>query len=112
MIGRFAFINRGGQYRPTASYQISRCLLSRYQSGNADDPIFKADRDREKFLEYLATVTDRFSIFIHSYCLMTNHYQLLIETPQANLSAATLWLNVSYATWFNKEHKRQGPLFS
>ncbi len=42
---------------------------------------------------------------------MSNHYHLLIETPQANLSAAVQWLNVSYATWFNRKHKRQGHLF-
>lgn len=79
--------------------------------GNAGETIFKANRDREKFLEYLASAADRFSIVIHSYCLMSNHYHLLIETPQANLSAAVQWLNVSYATWFNRKRKRQGHLF-
>ncbi|MEA3362950.1 MAG: transposase [Thermodesulfobacteriota bacterium] len=79
--------------------------------GNAGANIFKANRDREVFLAYLETAVERFGIVIHSYCLMTNHYHLLIETPQANLSATIQWLNVSYATWFNKKRKRQGHLF-
>ncbi len=79
--------------------------------GNAGEVIYTTNRDSEKFLEYLATATERFSIVIHSYCLMSNHYHLLIETPEANLSAAIQWLNVSYATYFNRKHKRQGHLF-
>ena len=79
--------------------------------GNAGEIIFKSNRDREKFLEYLEKAVDRFGIVIHSYCLMSNHYHLLIETPNANLSAAIQWLNVSYATYFNKKRNRQGHLF-
>lgn len=79
--------------------------------GNAGETIFKSNRDHEKFLEYLAMATERFSIVIHSYCLMKNHYHLLIETPESNLSAAIQWLNVCYATYFNKKRKRQGHLF-
>ena len=47
---------------------------------------FKNDRDKEKFLEYLDKAAERFSIIIHTYCLMSNHYHLLVETPEANLS--------------------------
>lgn len=79
--------------------------------GNAGESIFKSNRDYEKFLEYLATAADRFAIVIHSYCLMTNHYHLLVETPEANLSAAIQWLNVSYATYFNRKRNRHGHLF-
>ncbi|MEA3363570.1 MAG: transposase [Thermodesulfobacteriota bacterium] len=79
--------------------------------GNAGENIFKANRDREAFLSYLEATAERFGIIIYSYCLMTNHYHLLIETPQANLSAAIQWLNVSYATWFNKKRRRRGHLF-
>ena len=67
--------------------------------GNAGGDIFKSLRDREKFLEYLEAATSRFSIRIHTYCLMTNHYHLLVETPVANLSRAIQWLNVSYAVY-------------
>jgi len=79
--------------------------------GNAGEDIFYTIRDREKFLEYLEKAVERFSIIIHTYCLMTNHYHLLIETPQANLSLAMQWLNVSYAAYYNKKRQRSGYLF-
>ena len=79
--------------------------------GNAGEDIFKSDRDREKFLEYLETGTERFALRIHTYCLMTNHYHLLVETPQANLGQAVKWINVSYATYFNRKRQRKGHLF-
>ena len=79
--------------------------------GNAGEDVFKSLRDREKFLEYLETACSRFSIRIHTYCLMTNHYHLLVETPEANLSRAIQWINVSYAVYFNVKRQRRGHLF-
>ena len=79
--------------------------------GNYQGKIYLNDRDREKFLEYLETAADRFSIIIHGYCLMGNHYHLLIQTPDANLSQAMQWINVSYATYFNRKRDRHGHLF-
>jgi REP element-mobilizing transposase RayT len=79
--------------------------------GNAGAAVFITERDREKFLEYLQKAHARFSLLIHSYCLMDNHYHLLIETPQANLSQSIQWINVSYAAYFNKKHGRNGHLF-
>ena len=64
--------------------------------GNAGSDIFKSTRDREKFLEYVGKAVARYEIKIHTYCLMTNHYHFLIETPYANLSQAIKWVNVSY----------------
>jgi len=79
--------------------------------GNYQKKIFVNDRDKEKFLEYLEKAAERFSIIIHSYCLMTNHYHLLIQTPDSNLSLAMQWINVSYATYFNRKRDRRGHLF-
>ena len=79
--------------------------------GNAAGLIFKSSRDREKFLEYLGKTVERFFIRIHAYCLMPNHYHLLIETPEPNLSRAIQWINVSYATYFNRKRDRHGHLF-
>ena len=76
--------------------------------GNYQEKIFINDRDKEKFLEYLEKATERFSIIIHSYCLMSNHYHLLIQTPDSNLSLAMQWINVSYATYFNRKRDRRG----
>ncbi|MBW2368537.1 MAG: transposase [Deltaproteobacteria bacterium] len=79
--------------------------------GNGSENIFLNTRDREKFFEYLSKATERYSIVIHTYCLMTNHYHLILETPHANLSQAIKWINVSYATYFNRKHDRHGHLF-
>ena len=79
--------------------------------GNAGEDIFKSNRDRERFLEYLEAASERFSIRVHTYCLMTNHFHLLVETPEANLSRAVQWINVSYAVYFNIKRRRHGHLF-
>lgn len=89
---------------PGAFYHV----ISRGNSGAA---VFKTDRDRKRFLDYLQNARERFSLLIHAYCLMNNHYHLLIETPQANLSQTIQWVNISYASYFNKKHSRNGHLF-
>ena len=61
--------------------------------GNAGQEIFLDDEDREAFLETLGTVVARFHWIVHAYCLMTNHYHLLVETPEANLSRGMRQLN-------------------
>jgi REP-associated tyrosine transposase len=79
--------------------------------GNAGSDIYKSDRDREKFLEYVSNAVMRYEIKIHSYCLMTNHYHFLIETPHPNLSQAIKWINVGYVAYFNRKRRRSGHLF-
>jgi putative transposase len=79
--------------------------------GNGGQLIFQTDRDKEKFLAILQKAVDRYSLRVHTYCLMANHYHLLLETPEANLSSAMQWLNVSYACYFNKRHGHNGHLF-
>ena len=79
--------------------------------GNAKEKIFLNNRDRDKFLEYLEVSVERFSLIVHSYCLMDNHYHLLLETPEANISRAMRWLNASYAVYFNIKRNRNGHLF-
>jgi len=54
---------------------------------------------------------ERYSVLVHTYCLMTNHYHLILETPEANVSRAVQWLNVSYATYYNRRHQVSGHLF-
>ena len=79
--------------------------------GNAGEDIFISNKDRERFLEYLAKAVERYEIKIHTYCLMSNHYHLLVETPDPNLSQAIKWINVSYAAYFNRKRRRKGHLF-
>ena len=78
--------------------------------GNAGGAIFKGKADRIRFLDCLEKAAERFSIRIHTYCLMTNHYHMLVETSEANLSRAIQWINVSYATYFNRKRGRRGHL--
>ena len=79
--------------------------------GNERKNIYKSKRDREKFLEYLGEAHERYGAIIHAYCLMTNHYHILIETPNANLPQIMKHLNGSYTTYFNVKRKRFGHLF-
>ena len=82
-----------------------------FSRGNAGEHVFKGDADKKKFLQYLAKDVERFSIILHTYCIMSNHYHLLIETPLPNLSVAIQWLNISYAAYYNKRHQRSGHIF-
>ena len=79
--------------------------------GNAFGAIFFADRDRERFLEVLGEVVERYGWLCHAHCLMTNHYHLLIETPNANLSRGMRQLNGIYTQWINREYGRSGHVF-
>ena len=73
--------------------------------------IFRSSKCYSHFVELLSQLPKRFGLRIHGYVLMANHYHLQIETPQANLSKAIQWLNVSYSVWFNRKYQRMGPLF-
>jgi putative transposase len=68
--------------------------------------IFRSAADSGRFLQLLAQLPTRFGLLVHCYALMPNHYHLLVQTPQANLSQAVQWLNVSYSVWFNRKHHR------
>ena len=61
--------------------------------GNEQKDVFKSQKDREKFLEYLGSATKRYGVVIHAYCLMSNHYHLLLETPDENLSQIMRHIN-------------------
>jgi REP element-mobilizing transposase RayT len=73
--------------------------------------LFHTDRDREHFLELLEGLVGRYRIILHAYVLMGNHYHLLIESPDGNVSRALQWLNTSYSVWYNIKHNCAGALF-
>ena len=79
--------------------------------GNARGAIYRDARDRGAFLELLERVVERFRWICHAYCLMGNHYHLLLETPVTNLSSGMRQLNGVYAQRFNKRHRRVGHVF-
>jgi len=79
--------------------------------GNAREPIFFDDEDRQSFLTILGSVVNRFNWLCHAYCLMGNHYHLLIETPDGNLSRGMRQLNGVYTQKVNRRYSRVGHLF-
>ena len=79
--------------------------------GDGREAIFLADGDRRLFLEVLAGVWNRFNWTVHAYCLMTNHYHVLVETPDANLSKGMRQLNGVYTQRFNRTYSRSGHVF-
>jgi putative transposase len=78
--------------------------------GNEQRKIFFSRRDYEKFKEYLAEALEKFGFILHGYVLMTNHYHLIIETPERNLSKIMHHINSSYTTYINIKRKRSGHL--
>lgn len=79
--------------------------------GNERRAIFKDAQDRQLFLDTLKKVTERYHWLCHAYCCMDNHYHLVIETPEGNLSKGMRQLNGIYTQAFNRRHKRVGHLF-
>lgn len=79
--------------------------------GNALQDIYVDDTDREAFLDVLAQVVERFHWLCHAYCLMGNHYHLLLETVEPTLSRGMRQLNGVYTQGFNRRHQRVGHLF-
>ena len=79
---------------PGAFYHIT-------SRGNELKDVFKGQEDREKFLSYFETSTLRYGAVIHVYCMMGNHYHILMETPEGNLSQIMHHINASYTTYFN-----------
>ena len=73
--------------------------------------MFFTDADRELFLSTLTGVVTRYHWICRAYCLMANHYHLLVETPKANLSIGMRQLNGIYTQSFNRRHNRVGHLF-
>lgn len=76
--------------------------------GNAGQPIFFSDRDRETWLGLLALTCLRFNFTVFAYCQMTNHFHLMVETPDGNLSRGMRHLNSRYSQYVNKKRGCKG----
>ncbi len=79
--------------------------------GNAQEAIYREDKDRRDYYSVVFEVCERFNWVIHAYCLMDNHYHLLVETPEGNLSKGMRHLNGVYTQRFNQNHTRVGHVF-
>src|SRR6266481_2379458 len=80
--------------------------------GDRREPIFRDDRDRERFIETLGEACRKTGWEVQAWCLMNNHFHLVIETPQANLVAGMKWFLGTYTSRYNRRHKEFGHLFS
>src|SRR6266566_7396989 len=79
--------------------------------GNRREPIFRSDCDRQLFLKTLGEACVMTGWRVHAWVLMSNHYHLLLETPEANLVGGMQWLQNTYTRRFNTRHKVWGRLF-
>lgn len=79
--------------------------------GSDRRPVFRLDKDRELFLDRLQLMVERYRLPCLAYCLMDNHYHLIVITPDARLSAAMQELNGGYSKRFNATHGRSAHLF-
>ena len=98
---------------------MARPLRIKYQGafyhitarGNERKKIFFAKSDYAKFKEYLKEAQDRYGYFLHCYVLMSNHYHLIVETPNADISKIMHYINGSYTGYINRRKRRSGHLF-
>jgi len=89
---------------PGAFYHIT-------SRGNEKQAIYLQDADRQRFLARLEEAHEERHAIIHAYCLMENHYHLILETPRGNLSEILHFINTAHSVYFNKRHGRCGHLF-
>ena len=91
--------------------EFSGALYHVTARGDRREDIFEDDKDRHMFLSTLEEVVRQFNWVCHAWCLMDNHYHLLIQTPDGNLSNGMRQLNGVYTQASNRRHRRVGHLF-
>ena len=79
--------------------------------GNRRQSIYRDDRDRLAWLDFLSRACQRTGWRVSGWVLMGNHYHLLVKTPRANLVSGMQWLQTAYTVWFNRRHSLSGHLF-
>ena len=94
---------------PGAIYHVVARVVGNWQDKN--NLLFKDQRDYERFIGSLADRVDQFQIRLFLFCLMNNHFHLVLETPMANLQTFMQALLTSYSVYFNLRHDRHGHLF-
>lgn len=88
---------------PNAVYHVTA-------RGNNRQDIFLDDKDRYSFLNLLAEANKHFNLHIFAFCLMSNHYHLLLRTPEANLAVTMHWINSTYTVRFHRRYGQCGHL--
>lgn len=79
--------------------------------GVARSNVYLSDEDYLKFLDIVQDASDKYRFGIYLFCLMNNHYHLLLKTNDENLSVTMQKINSRYSIYFNKKYKRVGPLW-
>jgi len=106
-----AWVGKGGRMARPLRIEYEGAFYHIVQRGTERKSVFKEDKDKQRFLAYLETTFLRYRSICHAYCLMDNHYHLIIETPGANITKIMHYLNTSYAVYFNTKYRRVGPLY-
>ena len=94
---------------PGAIYHVTGRMLGSWRDHR--DHLFRDDRDRVRFLERLGQSVEDHEGRLYLYCLMSNHYHLLLETPRGNVSRLMQSVTTGYTVYFNRRHQRHGHLF-
>lgn len=94
-----------------ARVEFAGALYYVLDRGDRREEIFRGDEDRELFLKTLGEACGRTGWRLHAWVLMSNHYHLLLETPQPNLVAHMRWFQTTYTVRFNRRHRLSGHLF-
>ena len=92
--------------------QVPGAIYHAMSRGDRREDIFRDDLDREAFLQTLADVCAKTGWQVHAFCLMPNHFHLVVETPQPNLVAGMKWFLGTYTARFNRRHKLNGHVFA
>lgn len=82
-----------------------------YNRGVAKSNVFEDENDKAKFIELMASIAREYKFNIHAFCLMDNHYHILVQNTRENLSSGLRQLNAQYASYFNRRHDRVGHLW-
>jgi putative transposase len=91
--------------------QAAGCVYHVTSRGNRGQSIFRTDLDHVRFLALLETISAKADWTLHAYCLMPNHYHLVVEIGGPTLSSGLQWLNGVYGQTFNRCHRFVGHLF-
>ena len=100
-----------GTYGAPIEDLVPQRFLSRHLPGQRPGRDFRDDHDRTRFEERLRGALEIFSVRVHAYVLMSNHFHLIVETPKANLSEFMRQFNISYTGYYNRRHRRLGHLY-
>lgn len=91
--------------------QLENCIYHITSRGDDRKKIFISEYDFEKFLEYIKLAKEKYKFYLYAYALMSNHYHLLLETSQPNISKIMQYINTSYTIYHNTKRRKTGHVF-